>query len=362
MTWTPTPQAPTRTPRPGWFPETPTPESRTPQPGWFPIYSGGATETGCGIDHPALIIPGSLAQEIGAGHDTAATQLLSIITTEEAGRGIDLGLVSFLTGGIDRGAGTDRAATRPRSSGTDRARGIDYSTTLRAGGTGRETARGTDLPAALRARLPAIREPGRGIDTGTAGFTPQSASQVYQITTTGTHQFLPIPAWCRYIDVILLGAGGGGAGGNQLGADGRGGAAGVYASRRWDRGASRNTWRQLAILLGNGGSGGSRNNNGSGGAGGATELWIDDWSGWVGEYLQGGGGSGGSGTNPVFGNDRPGKSPGNHTFQGITAVGGGGNSSAPGSGGEGGGGSSWPLNSGSGKDGARGQAWIRFSM
>jgi len=204
-----------------------------------------------------------------------------------------------------------------------------------------------------------------GSDTATNGFTPQPPTTIYQITATGTHQFLPIPVWCRYIDAILLGGGGGGAGGDQNfvgGQNGRGGQAGTYASYRWDRGQGRNTWRQLAILLGNGGGGGSRNNNGPGAAGGHTELWIDDWTGWTGEYLRGNGGPGGTGGEPPFSGERTGQAPGNHSFQDITATGGGTNGGTPGAGGQGGGGAQWPLNAGSGSPGARGQAWIRFSM
>lgn len=200
-------------------------------------------------------------------------------------------------------------------------------------------------------------ELGVGADSGVGWFAWQ-ASIDGQLTATGR---IEIPPGYRYIDVILLGGGGGGAGGNQLGADGKGGKAGQYASRRWDRGESRNLWTSFYIEIGAGGGGGSRNNNGSGGAGGATKLWIDDPAGWAGEYLEAAGGSGGSGTNPPLGNDRPGKAPGNHTFQGITAVGGGQNSGVPGAGGEGGGGSAFPFNSGSGSAGARGQAWYRLS-
>lgn len=39
MVWSPTPTLPTRTPRPGWFPETPGPVARQPSPAWFPVYT-----------------------------------------------------------------------------------------------------------------------------------------------------------------------------------------------------------------------------------------------------------------------------------------------------------------------------------
>lgn len=71
------------------------------------------------------------------------------------------------------------------------------------------------------------------------------------------------------------------------------------------------------------------------------------------------GGSGGSGVTVGGGlsGAQDGKAPGNHTFNGITATGGGKNGGTPGAGGEGGRGGFIPRN---GSAGARGQAWIHL--
>ncbi len=203
------------------------------------------------------------------------------------------------------------------------------------------------------------------VESGQGWFAWEDIADV-TVTATGYSQ-TRIPVRCRYIDVILLGAGGGGAGGERrafvVGGDGNGGKAGQYASYRYDRGESRNTWFNVSIEVGAGGSGGSRNNNGAGGAGGATKMWMDYADGYAGIYLEGPGGAGGSGK--TFGGgisgDQNGKAPGNHTFQGKTANGGGENGGTPGGGGKGGGGALSPFNAGTGEVGARGQAWIRFS-
>lgn len=376
MVWTPNPELRRRTPQPGWFPDTPEIEPRTPNLGWLAVFTRLGIDSGAG-EGGAFTSPKQDLLDSGIGSDYSVVSQIELVSGD-SGAGLGAGLNSPAQAvwdsglgeglgrsgvrGTDSGIGADYASDRPRVFAPDSGLGDDMCWNSASGLVLVDSGLGSDLVSALKTTVPTPVISGAGSDSGSGGFTYQAPTAVQSITTTGTHQYIDIPVWCRYIDVVLLGGGGGGAGGSQLGADGKGGAAGVYASRRWDRDVSRNNWRQLAILLGNGGSGGSRNNNGSGGSGGKTELWIDDWSGWVGEYLSANGGSGGSGTNPPLGNEVPGKSPGNHNFQGIAAVGGGGNSAVPGSGGEGGGGSTWPLTSGSGKAGARGQAWIQFSM
>lgn len=376
MAWAPEASTGERRPQPGWFPDTPEIEPRTPNLGWLAVFTRLGIDSGAG-EGGALTSFKQALLDSGIGSDySVVSQIESVSGDSGAGLGAGLnspaqavwdsglgeGLGHFGVRGTDSGVGADYASDMPGVFAPDSGLGDDMGWNSVGDLTRTDSGLGSDHVIVPKASVPAPVISGAGSDSGSGGFTYQAPTAVQSITTTGTHQYIAIPYWARYIDVILLGGGGGGAGGNQAGADGKGGAAGVYASRRWDRGESRNNWRQLAILLGNGGSGGSRNNNGSGGSGGKTELWINDWSGWVGEYLQGAGGAGGSGTNPPFGGDVPGKSPGNHNFQGIAAVGGGGNSAVPGSGGAGGGGSVWPLASGSGKGGARGQAWIQFSM
>lgn len=302
-----------------------------------------AADTGIGTDTAAQLLHDQLLTDTGIGIDTARL-LPPDQQVTDYGIGVDEALRWAHVDAVSRGVGTDHIdAMVSKFATTDRGVGTEASI------------QGSVL-------LPPWVTMGVGYDTATGGFTPQPPTAVIQVTTTGAHQFIPIPVWCRYIDVILLGAGGGGSAGTRgfPGWSGLGGAAGQYASHRWDRGETRNDWTQLAILVGIGGSGGPAP-GGDGGNGTATELWIDNDAGWAGIYLAGAGGAGASGE-ALIETNRPGKSPGNHSFQGINATGGTGNSDPPGSGGRGGGGSVFPLNPGSGDPGARGQAWVRFSM
>lgn len=140
---------------------------------------------------------------------------------------------------------------------------------------------------------------------------------VTSVTTAGAYNY-PIPPWALYLDVIMLGAGGGGAGGNSFGADGRGGGAGTWGAFRLVRGADI-PWTESNFTgtVGTGGGGGSRG-NGSGSGGGATTITSPSFGTFTAP-----GGSGGSGTNPVGGTAFNGASPGNYSFQGKTYPGGG---------------------------------------
>lgn len=352
MPWSPTPIAPARRHVVGWFPQPTPPPARPHRIGWFPRHRLTATDTGIGQDLAALLTRTLLA-DTGIGADRATLQLLTDQLATSAGIGTDTGLLLPYLTTTDTGIGQDLLAG-PVGIGRlpDLGIGQDHAALQLRAQVGTDLGIGQDLAQQLRARLSARPTAGVGADTGTIGFTPQAAV-LHTITTSGTIIHLQIPAWCRWIDGIGLGAGGGGAPGNQLGGSGAGADAGQYASRRWDRGVNRNNWRRVAIRAGNGGAQ-------NGGNGQPTEIWIEDWNGQV-DHLVAPGGAGKT-HQVALPSDREGKAPGNHSFQGITATGGTGNSTPPGSGGRGGGGTFWPLNPGSGDAGARGQAWIRFSM
>lgn len=352
MPWSPTPTSPVRRHQTAWFPEPPAPSPREHRIGWFPRHRLTATDTGIGQDFAALLTRAAVA-DTGVGEDQAALQLLTVPLAADIGIGMDTGLLLPKLTGADTGIGQDLLAG-PVGIGRlpDLGVGHDLAALQLGAQHGLDHGIGHDLEQQLRARLPSRPTAGVGADTGTIGFTPQAAV-LHTITTSGTIIHLQIPAWCRWIDGIGLGAGGGGAPGNQLGGSGAGADAGQYASRRWDRGVNRNNWRRVAIRAGNGGAQ-------NGGNGQPTEIWIEDWNGQV-DHLVAPGGAGKT-HQVALPSDREGKAPGNHSFQGINATGGTGNSTPPGSGGRGGGGTFWPLNPGSGDAGARGQAWIRFSM
>ena len=158
-----------------------------------------------------------------------------------------------------------------------------------------------------------------------------------------------VPWWARYIDVVLLGGGAAGKRGGVFSAS-DGGKAGSYLTERWDRLAFPGVeLGSLNIAIGGGGTGGDN------GSGGNTQIWIDayDKTTYSGETRIASGGSGTSGK-------REGASPGNKSFNGISAVGGGEDGGVPGAGGRGG--SQNFLGGNPGADGARGQAWLRFSI
>ena len=64
-------------------------------------------------------------------------------------------------------------------------------------------------------------------------LTLPSLAQTFAVAGAYTYN---IPTWANFIDVILLGAGGGGAGGNASNGDGVGGKAGVFATITLRRG------------------------------------------------------------------------------------------------------------------------------
>lgn len=194
-------------------------------------------------------------------------------------------------------------------------------------------------------------------DTPPLFFTPRTTT--YSEPGSFTYS---IPSWANELDVTLVGAGGGGCGGNAaISLHGEGGDAGSWASETLVRGVDFPVGAtSLTITVGAGGSGGSVED--AGGAGGASSRAAIASGKAV---FTAAGGEGGDGFG--LGAYVEGDSPGNHTYGGTTFTGGGKAASnsasagqsgrSPGGGGGGGAGGyfgiAWP-----GGAGGRGGAWV----
>lgn len=163
------------------------------------------------------------------------------------------------------------------------------------------------------------------------------------------------PTWAMYADIVLLGAGGGGAGGEPF-AYGNGGMAGKWSSTVWAMAPGRG----LQIDVGGGGAGGPVGNGYPGGNGGQTKVTAADrdWS----VTAAGGAGAG----TAAAGNPRLGEAAGSYQVTTTSAtwnLSGGGsaerNVDGKSPGGGGGGGTSGP-NRTAGRKGGNGAVWIRF--
>lgn len=174
---------------------------------------------------------------------------------------------------------------------------------------------------------------------------------------SGTYTY-DIPTWANYIDVVLVGAGGGGRGGDPgFGRSGDGGFAGSWQGETLVRGTDFPTGATtLSFVVGDGGPGGYYSAGGDGNP--TIRAGIPSGK----SSLVAAGGAGGTTYNGTRG-----RSPGNFTFNGITytgggtayTAGGGGNGyggSAPGGGGGGGSGGTYGI-AWAGGGGARGSAW-----
>lgn len=361
MAWIPEVTTPQRSSL-GWIDDIPVPEPRVPKLGW--------------VDSP-LVVPDPTCLELSdLGRDLAISQsdaielllsdvaLASKIRTLKAAAGVDLSdyaSAKALAGMIITGVTlSDISSAKLRTAATTSVELPDRVIIPRAAmGQGRTGASLSSPAKVLRALLGSNKtQVDLSDDSGTWGFTPQAA--VANTYTANTNNII-IPVWCRYIDAICVGAGGGGNAGNQTLAHGRGGNGGLWAWWTFDRGQSRNLWTHLNITVGVGG--GNKANG--------TESRITLFqSGTQIDSIAGAGGT----WNDATGGDRDGQPPsaGNAnsgrdvSHNGITYSGGGWSNSdtaqVPGSGGRGGGGAAWPLTPGSGKQGGRGQVWLRFWM
>ncbi|MFD7247954.1 hypothetical protein ACFV6Y_39165 [Streptomyces massasporeus] len=200
---------------------------------------------------------------------------------------------------------------------------------------------------------------GLGSDSATCGFSPKAAA-LTSYATPATYQYR-IPVWCRYIDVVLLGAGGGGASsGTFYTLGGYPGEAGVYATVTLERGVHI-PWAAIFITL-TVGTGGARGSGGftgtAGSAGGSTILTYTNAAGSP-ITVTATGGAGGI-ANLTGTSDNTGRSPGNRTYNGQPYTGGAAQSTAGSDGNPPGGGGAGGRNfGGAGGVGAPGGAWCR---
>ncbi|ALF00899.1 minor tail protein [Mycobacterium phage Serenity] len=175
------------------------------------------------------------------------------------------------------------------------------------------------------------------------------------ITTVGAYTYV-IPSDARFIDVILLGAGGGGQGFSSAGIWGQGGFAGNWVTVTLERGIHiPMSTTQITGVIGTGGDGGAgafiAQNPGK--AGTATTAIATGMA-----SLSAAGGAGGNSGGSL---DFTGKSPGSRTYNnqlyegGAAASVGAGN---PAGGGGAAGQMSYPAPQSTGGKGARGQAWF----
>lgn len=188
---------------------------------------------------------------------------------------------------------------------------------------------------------------------------PYYAPRQTEISTPGPWSYV-IPDWANMVDVPMLGAGGGGAGGDPVfGQAGRGGGAGEWHVETLVRGVdfpATGTTTLTGVVGSGGGIGGVAANGGAG-----TATTRDAIAGGK-AAASAAGGVGGSG-----GGQWEGYSPGNQVYMGYTYVGGtggygaganpGGPGGAPGAGGGGGAGGTWGI-AWTGGGGARGGLWL----
>ena len=176
------------------------------------------------------------------------------------------------------------------------------------------------------------------------GFPP-NAPLLSQMTTSGNYT---IPRWCNYIAMVALGGGGSGQASAALFNVGKGGYGGGYGSGTIERN-NHIPWATttLAVTIGAGGPAAAGPSALPGNSGDNTVI------SWSGGSVTGAGGSGGFG----WGNN-DGESPGNLSYDGISAVGGATQTGNAAGNPPGGGGAGSPGFSSS-YAGARGQAWFR---
>lgn len=199
-----------------------------------------------------------------------------------------------------------------------------------------------------------------GSTTATNAFTYYNSysPSIINYTAAGLGTYT-IPSWANYVDVVLVGAGGGGHGSQALCAGDPGLPGSWGSSVTLTRGVSI-TWGTMNInyTVGTGGIGGPNGlaifNPAPGTAGTLSSVSASGWAGF-----SGAGGSGGQNVCPVDNNGSA-EGPGNLTYNGVTYTGGtyvfGAQNGSPPGGGGGGGRSGFSEYGG---NGANGSVWFR---
>lgn len=292
-------------------------------------------DAGVGIDQAQIAHVSELAFDTGLGLDRA--QVKSKMIVRDTGLGFDLARVGLRP--TDAGLGSDLCQQKPRYAAIDRAVGADMLTSLRP--------------------KTSIADTGLGADSAAGRFSTMTVVTA-QWFAAGTYTF-NIPVQCRYIDVIILGAGGGGASsGTFYTLKGYPGKAGLWATVTLERGVHI-PWTAISITIkvGTGGARGSGGATGTAGSAGAsTILTYTNLAGTT-VTVTAIGGAGGI-ANLTGTSDNVGRSPGNKIYNGIQYTGGveqtgnGATGNTPGGGGSGG-----AAFGGAGGVGAPGGGWVR---
>ncbi|APC43624.1 minor tail protein [Mycobacterium phage LilPharaoh] len=333
MAWSTNPTGGTYT-SPGWSTSVPPARTRLDN-GWQPVIHELAAALGVSTAQAVLAV----RAVAGALHVSGAEAVVLLRATAQA-----RSASSALAAAREHHFTGAHAASSSRGSATATVAAV-------------ASALGTSAAAATSLVVLAARGTSLSAPAAAAAFPMMEPVDV-EITTVGEF-VVPIPFWCRYIDVVLLGGGGGGSGGDSgLLLNGRGGLAGGWYTATLERGVLVDPLlTELTGVVGAGGNG--RGTNTAGNYGNPTILYVGDL------VLTGAAGKGGPRPSIGTGNSgTPGQSPGTVTLNGREFVGGDvaymeQDGNPPGGGG--GYGRGGILGGGTaGRNGARGQVWLRF--
>lgn len=356
--WTPDGPTATVDARQGWTVDGPDPAGVETKHGWWVVPQATARDDAAADDLATLRarlaarISGASGDSLYMGtdptqdfelripiRDNSGAQGFATVRARETGRddavSADLARLGLI--GLDSGAAGDLATAKLAAPARDSA-GLGGLVAVRPRQTG---------PAAASADGTAL--------AGWSAVAPATTA----ITASGTYK---IPVSSRYLDIIVLGGGGGGREGDGgVNRTGNGGKAGTWSAVTLERGVDI-PWTAitLTVTVGAGGAAGAKGagnvNGNTANQGGATSVSLASTT-----LASAVGGVGGSGTD-----GNPGESPGTYSFVGQNYTGG---ASAPSGGsrtvgnppGGGGGGGAGGIFNGqtAGMAGARGQAWIR---
>lgn len=348
MPWSPNPTAPSQ--QSGKWSTNPDAPSQTSNGKWVWIPRLTVTDSAIGADLARVLRLAQPGNDRGVGADVARAGVRVDVT--DTGLGADLAGVCPRLAVRDAGVGGDSA--RPGVRAIDAAIAAELAL-IRPRLTAVDAATANGAALVPRIWLPRSAISGFGSDTATARFTPQAAA-LTTIATVGTTTYT-IPVWSRYLDLALVGAGGGGASsGTFYLLGGFPGSPGTWATITLERGVHIPwTTTALTFIVGAGGAKGSGGFSGtSGGPGAATTVTGAGWAG-----LSAAGGAGGP-QHPTGINANDGPGPGDKTFNGVIYPGGGTQTSDGGTGfAPGGAGAGGANFGGPGGVGGAGGAWCR---
>lgn len=208
------------------------------------------------------------------------------------------------------------------------------------------TSTGSTVPKDIRVGATLVESVHVGTATGEVELWRRTEDTLAAFTVATADTTLSFPAWAQYVDIVAIGAGGSGHGGNVVNADGQGGSPGTWAAKTMEGVAGQS----VSITIGKPGAGDQ-----PGGVTSVTTAYV----GTSGVNLVN---AGGGAAGPGYGNAN-GTGAGTYTAFGLTFTGGGGggmNNPGAAPGGGGGGGDGWWGGYVAGASGGRGQIWYRL--